>query len=214
MPRTPARRCRPGASSITDLTRSPRVSDPVLRRAVDAGEFHTQLALPIFVDDDVWGVLALVSTRPRTFDNDLLTLLQGVAHQVGLAVSRAALLAETQEKSRRLEALARLAQGLTATLSGDQVLERVVGAAVELLGCSMARLWLLDDDGQRLTLGASAGQVTMPADLRTLAIGEGLVGLVVARGPPIAMPDSRATRRRATPPACRRKGSPRPPVSR
>ncbi|HVQ24749.1 MAG TPA: GAF domain-containing protein, partial [Planctomycetota bacterium] len=174
---------------ITDLTRSQRVSDPVLRRAVDAGEFHTQLALPIFVDDDVWGVLAVVSTRPRTFDNDLLTLLQGVAHQVGLAVSRAALLAETQEKSRRLEALARLAQGLTATLSGDQVLERVVGAAVELLGGSMARLWLLEDDGQRLTLGASAGLVPVPAGLRSLAIGEGLVGLVVARGTPITMPD-------------------------
>ena len=104
-------------------------------------------------------------------------------------MSRAALLAETQEKSRRLEALARLAQGLTATLSGDQVLERVVGAAVELLGGSMARLWLLDDDGQRLTLGASAGQVPAPAGLRSLAVGEGLVGLVVARGTPITMPD-------------------------
>ena len=132
--------------------------------------------------------LVVVSTRPRTFDTDLLTLLQGVAHQVGLAVSRAALLAETQEKSRRLEALARLAQGLTATLSGDQVLERVVGAAVELLGASMARLWLLDDDGQRLTLGALAGQVAAP-ELRSLAVGEGLVGLVVARGTSITMPD-------------------------
>jgi GAF domain-containing protein/CheY-like chemotaxis protein len=104
-------------------------------------------------------------------------------------VGRSALLAETQEKSRRLETLARLAQGLTATLSGDQVLERVVGAAVELLGCDIARLWLLDDDGQRLTLGASAGSVTVPSDLRTLAVGEGLVGLVVARRAAVTMPD-------------------------
>ena len=180
---------RTGRVVVTDLTASPLVRDPVLHRAIADGRFHTQLALPIVAEGEVWGVLALVTLQARTFDPDVLTLLQGVAHQVGLAVGRAALLAETQEKSRRLETLARLAQGLTATLSGDQVLERVVGAAVELLGCSIARLWLLDDDGQRLTLGASAGSVTAPSDLRTLAVGEGLVGLVVARRAAVTMPD-------------------------
>jgi GAF domain-containing protein len=172
---------RTGRFVITDLAGSPRVRDPVLRRAIAEGQFHTQLALPIFAEGQVWGVLALVTSEPREFDADLLTLLQGVALQVGLAVGRSALFAETQEKSRRLETLARLAQGLTATLSGDQVLERVVGAAFELLGCSIARLWLLDDDGQRLTLGASAGSITAPEDLRTMPVGEGLVGLAVAR---------------------------------
>jgi GAF domain-containing protein len=112
-----------------------------------------------------------------------------VALQVGLAVARSALLAETQEKSRRLETLARLAQGLSATLSGDLVLERVVGAAVELLDCSIARLWLLDDDGQRLTMGASAGPLATPEGMRTMAVGEGLVGLVVARREAVTMPD-------------------------
>ena len=180
---------RTGRFVVTDLTTSPLVRDPVLRRAISDGQFHTQLALPIFAEGQIWGVLALVTPEVRTFDADTLTLLQGVAHQVGLAVGRAALFAETQEKGRRLETLARLSQGLTATLSGDQVLERVVGAAVELLGCTIARLWLLDDDGQRLTLGASAGSVTAPADLRTLAVGEGLVGLVVARRAAVNMPD-------------------------
>jgi GAF domain-containing protein len=180
---------RTGRFVVTDLTTSPYVRDPVLRRAIADGQFHTQLALPIAVEGQVWGVLVLVTAEPRTFDADLLTLLQGVALQVGLAVGRSVLFAETQEKSRRLETLARLAQGLTATLSGDQVLERVVGAAVELLGCDIARLWLLDEDGQRLTLGASAGSVTAHEDLRTLPVGEGLVGLVVARRAAVTMPD-------------------------
>jgi GAF domain-containing protein len=180
---------RTGRYVVTDLAASPLVSDPVLRAAIARGQFHTQLALPIFTGEQVWGVLALVSPEPRTFDGDQLTLLQGVAHQVGLAVSRAALFEETREKTRRLETLSRLAQGLTATLSGDQVLERVVGAAVELVGGSLARLWLLDDDGERLTLGASAGPVAAPEGLRELAVGEGLVGLVVKRRAAVTMPD-------------------------
>jgi GAF domain-containing protein/CheY-like chemotaxis protein len=174
---------------VTDLTTSLHVKDPVLRRAIDEGRFHTQLALPIESGDRVWGVLGLVSTEPRAFDPDLLTLLQGVALQVGLAVARAALFAETQQKSRRLETLARLAQGLSATLSGEQVLQRVVDAAAELLDCSIARLWLLDEDGRRLALGASAGPLAMLEGERTMAVGEGLVGLVAARGEPVTMSD-------------------------
>jgi GAF domain-containing protein/CheY-like chemotaxis protein len=180
---------RTGRFVVTDLTASPYVDDPGLRAEVAGGQFHTQLALPIFDQGRVWGVLALVSSEPRTFDGDQLTLLQGVAHQVGLAVARAGLFAEAQEKSRRLETLTRLAQGLTSTLSGDQVLERVVDAAVELLSASIARLWLVDEDDRRLTLGASAGPQAAPAGLRTLAVGEGLVGMVVAQRAAISISD-------------------------
>jgi GAF domain-containing protein/CheY-like chemotaxis protein len=180
---------RTGRFVVTELTSSPFVQDPMLREAIAEGRFHTQLALPIFAAGEVWGVLALVSDGGRTFDADQLTLLQGVAHQVGLAVARASLFAETQEKSRRLETLTRLSQGLSATLSGDQVLRRVVEAAVELLDSAMARLWLLDDDGSRFTLGAAAGAVPAPEGLREIPAGEGLVGLAVARRGAITMPD-------------------------
>jgi GAF domain-containing protein/CheY-like chemotaxis protein len=182
---------RSGRFVVSDLTTSPFVPDPVLRRAVAAGQFQTQLSLPIFVDGQVWGVMGLVTHDRRAFDADQLTLLQGVAHQVGLAVARAALFAETHEKSRRLETLTRLSQGLSATLSGDQVLQRVVDAAVELLGAAIARLWLVDDEAEHLTLGASAGTVATPEGLRTLPIGEGLVGLAVERRAAVTMPDVR-----------------------
>src|SRR5262249_10229199 len=102
---------------------------------------------------------------------------------------RATLFAETQEKSRRLESLTQLSQGLSATLSGDQVLQKVVEAAVELLGCAMARLWLVDEDGATLTLGAAAGPPAAPDGRRALPFGEGLVGLAVARRATVTMPD-------------------------
>jgi GAF domain-containing protein len=186
---------RTGRVVVTDLASSPLVVDPVLRQAIADGRFHTQLALPIVADGRAWGVLALVSAEPRPFDDNVLTLLQGVALQIGLAVGRAALLAETQEKTRRQATLAHLAQGLTATLSGDQVLQRVVDAAVELLGGDIARLWLLDEDSQALSLGAAAGSATAPEGLRTLPVGEGLVGLVVARRTALAIADVQADAR-------------------
>ena len=180
---------RTGHYVVSELATSPFINDPVLRRAIVEGEFNTQLALPIFAEGAVWGVMALVTQQRRAFDANQITLLQGVAHQVGLAVVRAALFAETQEKSRRLETLTRLSQGLSATLSGDQVLQKVVEAAVELLGSAMARLWLVDDDGANLTLGAAAGVAVAPEGLRVIPYGEGLVGLAVSRRVAVTMPD-------------------------
>ena len=106
---------RTGRVIITDLTAS-RVLTPDVVERVRVGGYHTQLAIPIPVNGETWGVMALISKEARTFQADELTLLEAVAHQVGQVVARASLLAESREKSRRLEALGRLAQTLTATL--------------------------------------------------------------------------------------------------
>src|SRR4030095_17243115 len=111
---------------------------------------------------------------PRTFDADELTLLQAVAHQVGQAVARAALLAESREKSRRLETLARLAQALSATLSLDGVFHRVVDAAIELFGASTAQLWLVDDDNRHVSRRAAAGSQPLADDVPRVAVGGGV----------------------------------------
>jgi GAF domain-containing protein/CheY-like chemotaxis protein len=156
---------------------------------VQAGGYRTQLGLPIPVNGETWGVMALITREARTFDADELTLLQAVAHQVGQAVARAALLAEGREKSRRLETLARLAQTLTATLSLDEVFRRVVDAAVELFGSSTAQLWLVDDDDRHVSLRAAAG-IQSSEGVERLRVGEGLVGLVVASREPLTAVDA------------------------
>jgi len=179
---------RSGRPVVTDLTAS-RVLAPDVVERVQAGGYRTQLGLPIPVNGETWGVMALITREARTFDADELTLLQAVAHQVGQAVARAALLAEGREKSRRLETLARLAQTLTATLSLDEVFRRVVDAAVELFGSSTAQLWLVDDDDRHVSLRAAAG-IQSSEGVERLRVGEGLVGLVVATREPLTAVDA------------------------
>jgi GAF domain-containing protein len=179
---------RTGHAIITDLTAS-RVLTPDVAERVRAGGYRTQLALPIPVNGETWGVMALITKEPRTFDADELTLLEAVAHQVGQVVARASLLAESREKSRRLEALGRLAQTLTATLSPDEVFRRVVDAAVELFGSSAAQLWLVEDDGQHVALHAIAGADAPTENFERVRVGEGLIGIVVATREPLAVVD-------------------------
>src|SRR5207237_8949251 len=180
---------RTGHAIITDLTAS-RLLTPDVAERVRAGGYRTQLALPIPVNGETWGVMALITKEPRTFDADELTLLEAVAHQVGQVVARASLLAESHEKSRRLEALGRLAQTLTATLSPDEVFRRVVDAAVELFGSSAALLWLVDDDGRHVALRAAAGVDASSEGFERVLVGEGLIGTVVATREPLAVVDA------------------------
>jgi GAF domain-containing protein/CheY-like chemotaxis protein len=178
-----------GRPVVTDLTAS-RVLTPEVAEHAKASGFRTQLALPVPVNGETWGVMALISKEERVFDADELTLLQAVAHQVGQAVARASLLAESREKSRRLETLARLAQTLNATLSLDEVFRRVVDAAVELFGSSAAQLWLVDDDGQYVSLRAAASIQSSAGGFERLRVGDGLVGTVVATREPLTAIDA------------------------
>ena len=120
------------------------------------------------------------NTRPRAAP---------VAHQVGLAVARAALVTEAREKSRRLETLTRLAQTLTATLSLDEIFQRLAGAAVELFDSSVARLWLVDEDGAHVSLAAAAGTASSVEGIRRFRVGEGLVGAALATKRPVTVAD-------------------------
>ncbi len=180
---------RTGRVIITDLTAS-RVLTPDVVERVRVGGYHTQLAIPIPVNGETWGVMALISKEARTFQADELTLLEAVAHQVGQVVARASLLAESREKSRRLEALGRLAQTLTATLSPDEVFQRVVDAVVELFGSSAAQLWLVDEGGQHVALHAVAGADASTGGFERVRVGEGLIGTVVATREPLATADA------------------------
>ncbi|MGH7355906.1 MAG: GAF domain-containing protein [Candidatus Rokuibacteriota bacterium] len=181
---------RTGRVVVTDLTRS-RLLAPRVRARVRARKYRTQLALPISVGDRPWGVMALISTDARSFDRDELTLLLAVAHQVGLAAARTSLLSEAQQKSRRLDALMDLAQGLTAALAPEQVLQHVVDAAVTIFGSSIARLWLVDEGGQTLSLRASAGSRSEVVGIARFNAGQGLVGHVVASRASLVVPDVR-----------------------
>ncbi len=179
---------RAGRLVVADLTQSPLVSAD-LRAALVAAGHRTILALPISIPTGTWGALALVSSEARQLTPDEIALLEAVAVQLGQAVTRAALAAEAQENGRRLEALARLTETLTATLALDEVLRRVVEAAVRIFDASEARLWLLGPDGHGLSLGASSGSGAAADTQIRLPGGESLVEAIVARRASVVVSD-------------------------
>jgi GAF domain-containing protein len=98
---------------------------------------------------------------------------------------------ELRARRDQLATLADLTQSLTSTLAPEQVPERFVRHAVALFGDSLARLWLLDEDGLTLTLRAHAGATSSTPGVTRLALGEGLMGEIAATRRPLVIDDVR-----------------------
>jgi GAF domain-containing protein len=105
-----------------------------------------------------------------------------------------------REASRRRSdrALISLAEAMTAGLSSQQVLDRVVAAAATLTGEAAVHLWLVSEDHQELRLaaqfGTRPGKTGVPPPM-TLRIAEGLAGAVAKSREPLVIPSLRAERR-------------------
>ena len=104
-----------------------------------------------------------------------------------------------------LETLARLAQHLTTTLSPDELGDRIVGAARDLFGPVVARLWLVTGEGEHVALHATAGAPAAAGDTR-LSLASPLVAEVAAAAAPISIADVARDPRTRDVPALRCEG--------
>src|SRR5437867_3306296 len=168
------------------LSLAPDTRDLVMREG-----YRAVLSVPILIKDELHGALSSYWWEPHEPSPSEIGLMSALAGQAAIALENARLYGAATARGRRLAALARLTETLTATLSLEDVLGRVVRSAVELFGSSVARPWPVDDDGRSLTLRAHAGTLTASRGVTRLQPGEGLMGQIVASRSPLVIADLR-----------------------
>ncbi len=68
---------------------------------------RSELALPILTGERVLGALTIQSSRPGAFDQDDITVLQGIADSLGTAIENARLFSEVQANLEEIQSLDR-----------------------------------------------------------------------------------------------------------
>ena len=122
------------------------IRDPAVRAIAGERGHRTQVALPIMVEGEPWGVMALVSRERRDFGRDEIRLLETVAHQVGVAVERMAHHETATARLQRLEALREIETQISEQLELERVLDLVVRSALRLIGGAGASVFLREGD--------------------------------------------------------------------
>jgi signal transduction histidine kinase len=98
---------------------------------------------------------------------------------------------EAAEQLERLQFLERVARLATTARTWDELLETVVDGTRDALRADVSSLYLLDRDGQNLTLAATNGLDKFQIGRARVPFGEGVTGTVAAARAATAIPDVR-----------------------
>jgi PAS domain S-box-containing protein len=109
--------------------------------------------VPVQHENELRGVLCVLSVRPNAFSAQDERLLVLFANQVATAMENAHLFEVQSQRSAELEALHAASLRVTSTLDLPQVLEQIIAQSLKLVSATNAHIFLYD--GTRLTFGAA-----------------------------------------------------------
>ncbi|MBI4507708.1 MAG: GAF domain-containing protein [Chloroflexi bacterium] len=127
------------------------------------------LAVPLRLRAQRLGVIVVTTSRLRAFHDEDAQLLALFAQQAAMAFTQARAVAEERaaaEYARRLAVLHALVAEVVQQTDEQQVLERAVQAASQLLNVEAARLWLLDPATDELVVRVAHGDERLPPVFR------------------------------------------------
>jgi len=169
--------------SVSDTSTAAELDDQSLgsREILERLKSGAVLATPVLVFDRMIGVLGLHRTTPGAWSAGDVSLVEAVAHEIGLAVQATQLLAENERRLGEQSALLKAAQVVTSELELDAVLQRLVDEVAELLRAEAVDCYLLDSERGVLRCSAVHG---LPAEVVGFEFPseKGLAGRAIARG--------------------------------
>jgi PAS domain S-box-containing protein len=148
------------------------------------------VAIPIISGDKIIGGIQLFSMeKENAFGESELRLLTTIAASLGTALENAhlfeetqRLLKETKQRAAELAALAEVSREISATLEFQEVLERIVGQARELLSADTSAVYLLQPHGKTIKAIAAKGTYAQEVLADETTIGNGIIGSIVKSG--------------------------------
>jgi GAF domain-containing protein len=169
------------------------------KHTATAADFRAALAIPMFREADVIGVLLANRAAPGPFSEAQLTLLQTFADQAVIAIENVRLFKElearTQDLTRsvgELRALGEVGQAISSTLNLDTVLATIVARAIELSGTDAGTIWEYEPTREEFHLRAACNlEDDIAGVLRATPLrrGEGTVGRLADTRAPIQVAD-------------------------
>lgn len=118
---------------------------PLQKEQVRLALLNAQVYIPLSGRQRLSGWLALGARRSaEAYTSGDLNFLEAISDQAALAIERAQVVINMENRVRETNALARIAQGVNVTLSFDDILELVYAQTVQIIPSSDFRLTLYD----------------------------------------------------------------------
>jgi signal transduction protein with GAF and PtsI domain len=97
---------------------------------------------------------------------------------------------QLRQKTAQLSALREIGRAINAAWELDATLDLITRRSAGVMGMDSCSIYLLDDDGRRLVLGATTGLAKEAIGRAALGLGEGLTGWAAREGQAVAVADA------------------------
>ena len=169
-----------------------RAAHPTFRQPPH-DHIRSWLGMPLIVHDQAIGILAVDSIELGHFNEEHVRLVTPFANQMAVAIENARLYEESQRRLREMNSLLEISRNVTATLELDEVLHRVIEAAITAIGpAEKGTLHLLDEEQEELAVRASVGFSPETVAAARFKPGEGYTGWVFAHQQPLIVRNVKA----------------------
>ncbi|MCS6883238.1 MAG: GAF domain-containing protein [Oscillochloridaceae bacterium] len=122
-------------------------------------------------------------------ESEELALINLLGSRLVNEIEKQRILAQAQRRERRQQALLEIVSHLTTTLDRDELLNRIMSRACELLDVEATSIWLRDPNRDDLVLHIAAGTTRERIVAQRVPAGQGIIGHVVATGETVAVND-------------------------
>lgn len=172
---------------FTDAQATPELPNHALYREVN---MRTIGIASLIREGEVLGLLKVYSFgEPRTFDENELALLQGLANQGAQAISNARFYTESQRRLAKIQSLRQIDMAILGSSEVNVSLNVVLDQVVSQLGADAASVLLLDAHTRMLRYAGGRGFRTATPRRTDWHLGEGLAGRAALERRLIHVPD-------------------------
>jgi len=107
--------------------------------------YRALLGVPISLDDDFIGAIAVARDRPGLFPEDQVALVKTFADQAAIAILNARLIETVQRQLDQQRAFGEVLSAVARSGALQPVLDQIVDSATVLIDAENGRLWLVKD---------------------------------------------------------------------
>jgi serine phosphatase RsbU (regulator of sigma subunit)/putative methionine-R-sulfoxide reductase with GAF domain len=177
-------------------------ADPRYRRLEPLPGTRSEAVLPLKIGTRVLGTLDIQSDRLDSFHPNDLIVLRALADSIAIAVNRARLFSDLEERATQLSIITEVSKDITSVLELDELLTRVAGLIQEKLDFPYVHLYTVHLNRRQIIYEAGSG--ARSDALKGFTIGldnsEGMIPWVARNGQTILTNDvSEEPRYKASP---------------
>jgi len=177
---------------ISDVTREPLWNQSI--GALSGMGFRTAYCLPLLLQDQPLGAVEIFDLPLTVVDDpDDMTLVQLLCERLTIEIEKTRMLINARRRERRLQALVDIVSHITTTLDRDQLLERIMHHASQLLNVEATSIWLRDERTGDLVLQMATGKESrqLRGEEVRVPAGRGIIGYVTSKGERVLVNDVR-----------------------